>query len=181
MTYRATTVSGAWVLEPECHEDERGVFARIWDGEELEMQGLDPNVSQCSTATTRRRGTLRGLHFQRAPHEEVKLVRCVRGAVFDLAVDLRPASPTFRAWYGIELSAENRLALYVPRGCAHGFLSLDDDTEVLYMICGRHVPEAAGGVRWDDPAFDVRLPGSVSVINERDRTFPDFSVEGAPS
>lgn len=176
MILHETRVSGAWVLEPERHEDERGFFARIWDGEELGEHGLSADLSQCSVAATYRRGTLRGLHYQLAPHEEVKIVRCVAGAIFDLAVDLRPDSPTFRGWFGVELSAENRLALYVPEGCAHGFLSLTDDSEVLYMIAGRHAPEAARGVRWNDPAFGIELPGEVVLMNERDRTFPDFTV-----
>ncbi|CAN5257990.1 dTDP-4-dehydrorhamnose 3,5-epimerase [soil metagenome] len=169
-----TTVAGAWVIEPERLEDERGFFARIWDGEELAEHGLNPELAQCSIAHTRRRGTLRGLHYQLPPHEETKLVRCLAGSIFDLAVDLRPDSPTFKGWFGVELSAENRLGLYVPKGCAHGFLSLSDSTEVLYLISAKHSPEAARGARWDDPAFGIRLPGPVVGINERDRTFPNF-------
>jgi dTDP-4-dehydrorhamnose 3,5-epimerase len=176
MIFTETTVAGAWLIEPEPIVDERGFFARIWDAAEFRERGLRAELSQCSIAVTRERGTLRGLHYQIAPHEEAKLVRCCAGAIFDVAVDLRPASPTFKRWFGTELTAENRRALYVPEGCAHGFLALRDDCEVLYEIAGRHVAEAARGVRWDDSAFGIEWPERVLAMNERDRTFPDFEV-----
>ena len=176
MIFWETTVAGAWVIEPERLPDERGFFARIWDGEEFAERGLSSRLAQCSIAHTKRRGTLRGLHYQLPPHEESKLVRCVAGAVYDVAVDLRPASPSFRGWCGVELSAENRLALYVPEGCAHGFLSLTDDSEVLYQISGAQQTEASRGVRWDDAAFGIRWPEPVLLTNDRDRTFRDFAV-----
>ena len=179
MIFCETTVTGAWILEPEPETDERGFFARIWDGDEFAQRGLNVELAHSSIAHTRKRGTLRGLHYQVPPHEETKLVRCVAGAIFDVAVDLRPDSPTFTDWVGLELSAENRLSLYVPEGCAHGFLSLSDATEVLYLISGQHSPDAARGIRFDDPAFGIRLPESALFLNERDRTFPDFRAKAA--
>jgi len=174
MIFRETTVAGAWVIEPERRIDERGFFARIWDSDEFARRGLAAGLAQCSVSHTSARGTLRGLHYQVSPHEEAKLVRCTAGAVFDVAVDLRPDSATFKRWYGIELSAHNSRALYVPERCAHGLLTLTDDSEVLYQMSGVEVPEAARGVRFDDPAFGIEWPGPVVVINDRDRTFPDF-------
>lgn len=174
MIFRETTVIGAWVIEPERLADERGFFARAWDGEEFAARGLAPALVQCSLSYTRARGTLRGLHYQTAPHEEAKLVRCTAGAVFDVAVDLRPDSPTFKRWFGVELSAENRLALYVPEGCAHGLLTLTENSEVLYQMSALEAPEAATGVRFDDPAFGIEWPASVVVISDRDRSYPDF-------
>jgi dTDP-4-dehydrorhamnose 3,5-epimerase len=180
--FRETAIRGVWVVEPERHVDERGFFARLWDTADFERQGLNGGLVQCSVSYNARRGTLRGLHYQRAPHQEAKLVRCTAGAVFDVAVDLRPDSPTATRWVGIDLTAENRLALYVPEGCAHGFLTLTDDAEVVYQMSEFHVPEAAGGVRWNDPAFAIAWPGEVAVINDRDRSYPDFGrrpAEGA--
>lgn len=179
MTFERTAIDGVCVVMPERFEDERGFFARTWDATEFDAQGLDGTPAQTSISYNRVRGTMRGLHYQVAPHEETKLVRCTAGAIFDVAVDLRAASPTFRDWFGVELSAENRLALYVPEGCAHGFLTLVDDVEVSYQISARHVPEAARGVRFDDPAFGVAWPESVVVVNERDRSYPDFSPRAA--
>jgi dTDP-4-dehydrorhamnose 3,5-epimerase len=176
MIFTETTIAGAWLVEPERLEDERGFFARVWDSTEFEEHGLSPQLVQSSIALTRKRGTLRGLHYQVAPHEETKLVRCCAGAIFDVAVDLRPTSPTFKRWFGTELTADNRHALYVPEGCAHGFLTLVDECEVLYQISGWHAPDAARGVRWDDPAFAIEWPEAVLALNERDRTFPDFEV-----
>ena len=173
--FEETDVDGAFVVAPEPREDERGLFARTVDAEELRERGLSSEWVQCSTSFNRRAGTLRGLHFQIAPHEETKLVRCTRGAVFDVVVDLRPASPTRHRWAGAELSADNRLALYSPRGCAHGFLTLTDQAEVLYMMDAPHFAQAARGVRWNDPAFGVVWPvaGLELTMSERDRTYPD--------
>lgn len=179
MIFRNTGIDGAWVIEPERLEDERGFFARTWDVDAFAERGLDPRLAQCSISYNHARGTLRGLHYQVAPHEEAKLVRCTAGVIFDVAVDLRPASPTFREWLGIELSAANRLALYVPEGCAHGFLTLDDDSEVHYQISQPYIPEASRGVRWNDTGFGITWPDEVVVINERDRSYPDFSLERA--
>jgi len=176
MRFVETAVAGALVIEPERHEDDRGFFARTWDASVFAQRGLNPAFVQSSVSYNRRRGTLRGLHYQAAPFEEAKLVRCTAGAVFDVSVDLRPSSETFRQWFGIELSAENRLALYVPEGCAHGFLTLRDDSEVLYQISEFWVPEAGRGLRWNDPAFRIEWPGEVVLIHERDRTYADFEI-----
>lgn len=178
MRYRDTLIEGVWIVEPERHEDERGFFARIWDADEFAERGLDRRLAQRSISYNALRGTLRGLHYQGAPHAEAKLVRCTSGAIWDVAVDLRSNSPTQCGWFGVELSAENRLALYVPEGCAHGFLTLTADTEVEYQISERYHPDAGRGVRWDDPAFAIGWPGEVAVINERDRSYPDFGRSG---
>ena len=174
MTFHPTPLPGVVVVRPARHADERGYFARTWDGAAMAAAGLDARVAQCSTSFNAAAGTLRGMHYQAAPHAEAKLVRCTRGRVFDVAVDLRPGSPTFRRWAGAELSAENGHALYVPEGCAHGFLTLEGASEVLYMISAPHVPEAARGVRWDDPAFGIAWPAEVRVVKDRDATYPDF-------
>ena len=176
MTFGETRIGGVWVIRPDRIEDERGFFARTWDHDEFAARGLSASVAQCSISFNRRRGTLRGLHYQEAPHEESKLVRCTSGAIFDVAVDLRPDSPTFRGWVGVELSADNRLALYIPEGCAHGFLTLEDAAEVHYQMTKHYVPDAGRGVRWDDPAFGIEWPGEVAVISERDRTYADFGA-----
>ena len=178
MIFRDTGIDGAWVIEAERLGDERGFFARTWDTHEFAERGLNPRLVQCSISYNQARGTLRGLHYQAAPHEEAKLVRCTAGAIFDVVVDLRPDSSTFRGWFGVELSAENRLALFVPEGCAHGFLTLDDDCEVHYQVSEFYAPEAARGVRWNDPAFAIKWPAEVVVMNDRDRSYPDFQAQG---
>jgi dTDP-4-dehydrorhamnose 3,5-epimerase len=163
---RETPLAGVRVVEPELIEDDRGAFARTFDAAELGF-----SVAQCSTSFNRRAGTLRGLHWQADPHGEHKLVRCTAGAIFDVAVDLREGSATFHEWFGIELSAENRLALLVPPGCAHGFQTLTDGAEVFYTMDVGHQPGAARGARWDDPAFGVRWPeppASGRVMSEAD-------------
>jgi dTDP-4-dehydrorhamnose 3,5-epimerase len=177
MRFTQTSIAGAWLIEPEAQTDERGFFARIFDIDEFGTHGLDPAIVQCSLSYNAKRHTLRGMHYQAAPHGEPKLVRCIRGAIFDVGVDLRTESPAYCDWYGVELSAENRLALYLPAGVAHGFQTLVDDSEVLYQMSVGYVPEAARGVRWDDPAFGVMWPPvqGERVISERDRAFPDFA------
>jgi len=170
-----TKLEGAFVVEPECHEDERGFFARTWAREEFVEHGLVPELSQCSISRNTWAGTLRGMHFQTPPHAEAKLVRCTAGAIFDVIVDLRPDSPTHTVWVGYELSAETGAALYIPKGFAHGFQTLVDGSEVYYMISDPYVPEAASGVRWDDPAFGIEWPHTESrIVNQRDRSWPDY-------
>jgi dTDP-4-dehydrorhamnose 3,5-epimerase len=175
MTFHETPLAGAWVLEPERFEDERGFFARTYCRREFEAHGLDPSVAQCSVSYNHRRGTLRGLHFQAPPHEEIKLVRVTRGAIWDVIVDLRPGSPTFRRHFGIVLSEENQHELYIPKGMAHGFQTLEDDTEVFYQISEFYAPESARGYRWDDPVFAIPWPEPVTVMSEKDLKLPFFS------
>ena len=173
MIFRETPLAGAWVLEPERFEDERGFFARTYCRREFEAHGLDPSIAQCSVSFNHRRGTLRGLHFQIAPHEEIKLVRVTRGAIWDVIVDVRPGSSTFRQHFSIVLSAEARNELYIPKGMAHGFQTLEDGTEVFYQISEFYAPESARGYRWD--SFDIPWPEPVSVISDKDRNLPPFA------
>jgi dTDP-4-dehydrorhamnose 3,5-epimerase len=174
-----TTLPGAWVIEPELLRDDRGWFARTFDAREFADRGLEPAIAQCNASFNALAGTLRGLHYQAEPHGEPKLVRCSRGAIFDVAVDLRPDSPAYRKWVGIELSAANTLLLYLPRGVAHGFQTLVDNCEVLYQMGAEYVPESARGVRWDDPAFAIEWPEVATgsrTISERDSDYPDFDA-----
>jgi dTDP-4-dehydrorhamnose 3,5-epimerase len=173
--FRETELPGTYLVELDRKADERGWFARTWDGELLREQGLNGDLAQASTAFNERRGTLRGLHFQREPRAETKLVRCTRGAVYDVVVDLRPGSPAFRRWTGVELTAQNGLMLYVPEGVAHGYLTLSDATETAYFISAAYAPQHAGGVRWDDPSFAIEWPERPRVISARDLGWPDFS------
>lgn len=176
---RQTGLKGAFIIELERAEDERGYFARAFCRREFASRGLDFNVAQCNISFNRTRGTLRGMHYQVAPHEEVKVVRCTRGALHDVILDLRPQSDTFRRWMSIELTAENGLMLYVPKGFAHGFQTLEDETEVLYLMSEDYHPESARGVRWDDPAFAIEWPAEERrIISTRDRLHPDFG--GSP-
>lgn len=180
MRLTETPLAGAWVVELDRVEDERGFFARTFDRAEWIERGMDPTVVQCNTSFNATAGTLRGMHFQADPHGEPKLVRCTRGAVFDAIVDLRPGSPTHARWFGVDLSAENGTALYVPVGMAHGFQTLADASEVLYMMGHEYVAGAGRGVRWDDPAFGIgwpEPPAGGRTISERDAGYPDY---GAP-
>ncbi len=154
--------------------DERGFFARSWCREEFEAHGLNPLLLQCNISVSNRKGTLRGVHYQVAPYSETKLVRCTRGAIYDVVVDMRPKSPTFKEWVAIVLTADKRNMAYVPDGCAHGFLTLEDETEVFYQMSEFYNAESARGVRWDDPAFRIEWPAKVEVISERDRNYPNF-------
>lgn len=175
MHFDATSISGCTVVRPQRHADARGHFARTWDARAFAEAGLRADLDQMSTSFNAARGTLRGMHLQRVPHAEAKLVRCTRGAVYDVCLDLREGSPTRGRWHAETLSAENGVALYVPEGCAHGFLTLADATEVFYAIAGRYEPAAAWGVRHDDPAFGIAWPAPVRVIHDRDATYPDWS------
>ncbi|MFL6235216.1 MAG: dTDP-4-dehydrorhamnose 3,5-epimerase [Thermoanaerobaculia bacterium] len=174
MIFRETPLAGAWVLEPERIEDERGFFARTYCRRDFEARGLHPAIAQCSVSFNHRRGSLRGLHFQIAPHEEVKLVRVTRGAVWDVIVDLRPGSPTNAKHFSVILSAESRNELYIPKGMAHGFQTLEDGTEVFYQISEFYAPESARGYRWNDPSFAIPWPEPVTVISDKDRSLPLF-------
>lgn len=174
MKFIQTPFAGLVLIHLEPVEDDRGFFARTFCAETFRRQGLNPQVAQSSTAFNVRRGTLRGMHYQREPHAETKLVRCTSGAIYDVAIDLRPGSATFRQWYGTELTSRNRRMLYIPGGFAHGYLTLEDGSEISYQMSTPHQAEAEAGVRWDDCAFGIRWPQPVTTINERDRTYPDF-------
>jgi dTDP-4-dehydrorhamnose 3,5-epimerase len=175
MIFRETDLMGAFVIEPEILSDERGFFARTWCSKEFAKHGLNPTVSQCNISFNKKKGTLRGMHYQGAPQEEAKLVRCTAGAIYDVIIDLRPASATFKMWTSVELNAGNRKMLYIPEGLAHGFLTLADDTEVFYQMSEYYSAEHAKGVRWDDPAFNIEWPLDIAVMAEKDRSFPDFT------
>jgi dTDP-4-dehydrorhamnose 3,5-epimerase len=174
MIFRETQLPGVYTIDLDLKCDERGGFARTWCCREAEDRGLTSKVVQCNISVNKRRGTLRGMHFQAAPHEEAKLVRCTKGSIYDVVLDLRPHSPTFKQWTAAVLTAAERNMMYVPEGCAHGFLTLEDDSEVFYQMSEFYNPEAASGFRWDDPAFGIAWPEQVTVISERDRTYPDF-------
>src|SRR5258708_6322696 len=175
MRFTETPLSGAFIIDIVRLEDERGFFARTWSADELKKRGLDTTLVQCNVAWNPIKGTLRGMHFQRTPHEEVKIIRCTSGALFDVIVDLRPGSPTFRRWTGVELSAESRRMLYIPKGLAHGYVTLTDNVEAYYHVSAPYAPGCAGGVRWDDPAFGITWPSAPTIISERDRGWPPFT------
>ncbi len=174
MKFHETKLAGVFEIQIEPKPDERGFFARTWCREEFKHRGLASNLVQCSISFNARKGTLRGMHYQAAPFPETKVVRCTQGAIYDVVLDLRPHSPTFRDWIAVVLTADNRNMIYVPKDCAHGFLTLKDDTEVFYQMSEFFNAESARGVRWDDPAFRIAWPEKVEVISERDRTYSDF-------
>ena len=175
MIFTETPIAGAWMIDPEPRGDERGFFARAWCQQEFASRGLGAAFVQCNDAFSRWQGTLRGLHYQADPHAEIKLMRCVRGAVFDVLVDLRPGSPTYLKWFGADLSADNRRMLYVPAGCAHGYQALADECEVLYPVSAFYAPAAERGVRWDDPAFRIAWPLPPAHMSDKDRQWPDYA------
>ena len=175
MIFRETALAGVLLLELERREDERGFFARAWSREELGERGLSTQLEQCNIAYNEREGTVRGLHFQLPPYEDVKIVRCTAGAVFDVVVDARRDSLTYLRWLGIELSAANRLALYIPAGCAHGYQTLAPATETFYLHSASYAPGFEGGLRWDDPALNIEWPEAAErIVSERDRGWPDI-------
>ena len=177
MRFGQTRIPGVAVIDVDAHRDDRGEFYRTWCAREFAAHGLVTTVAQRSVSVNPHAGTLRGMHFQVAPHEEVRIVQCVRGAIFDVVIDLRRESPTFRQWVAVELTATNRRMLYVPTGFAHGFQTLEPDTEVHYLMSEFWVAEAGRGVRWDDPAFGITWPhADIRHMSERDRTYPDFEV-----
>ena len=167
-------IHGVYVVRGEPVADERGYFMRFFDADEFKRRGIDPPLVQCSVSLSHARFTLRGMHYQAAPHEESKLIRCTRGSAFDVAVDLRPDSPTYLQSFCMELHAGGSDGVLIPPGCAHGFLTLEPDTEILYQIGARYAPRYATGVRWNDPAFGIEWPSPPSVISDRDRSFADF-------
>jgi dTDP-4-dehydrorhamnose 3,5-epimerase len=180
MIFAETVLKGVFVIDIEPITDARGFFARTWCQREFEANGLAVTWVQSSISVNSRRGTLRGIHYQAAPNEEVKLVRCAAGAVYDVIVDLRPGSPTYCQHVGITLSANNRRAVYIPKQCAHGFLTLEDNSEVSYHMSEFYSPESARGFRWDDPAFNIKWPEAIMVMSERDRTWPTFPLTHQP-
>jgi dTDP-4-dehydrorhamnose 3,5-epimerase len=179
MRFVPLDLNGPYLIELDRHEDDRGFFARTWCREEFAEHGLDPKVAQCSLSRNTHAGTLRGMHFQRYPHAETKVVRCTRGAIFDVIIDLRETSSSRGRWFGAILDAEQGTALYIPHGFAHGFQSLVDDSDVLYLISEPYAPASSDGVRWDDPAFGIEWPEAVRrTISSRDDAWPDFAAEG---
>lgn len=175
MIFKETRLKGAFVISIEKHEDPRGFFARAWCSRELEDHGLRSNFVQANISQNHKKGTLRGMHYQIAPHEEVKLVRCNRGAIYDAIIDLRPSSPTYKQWVGVELTAESRDMFYVPEGFGHGFQVLQDDSEVFYEVTQFYHPDAERGVRYDDSSFGITWPVDVTEISDKDKSWPKFS------
>jgi dTDP-4-dehydrorhamnose 3,5-epimerase len=171
-----TKLKGAFLIEPERLEDERGFFARTWCQRELAAHGLRATWVQSSISFNKSKATLRGMHYQAAPYEETKLVRCTAGAIYDVIVDLRPGSETHRQWLGVELTAANRRLLYIPQGVAHGFETLTDDAEVFYEISEFYRPESGRGVRWDDPVLGIEWPLKAAILSDRDRSYPDYTA-----
>lgn len=174
MIFTETELKGAYIIDLERREDERGFFARTWCQNEFEAHGLVARIVQANTSYNKLKGTLRGMHYQRAPYAETKLVRAVRGAIVDVIVDLRTDSPTYKRWISVELTADNRRALFVPEGFAHGFQTLEDNTDVSYQVSAFYTPGAEGGARYNDPAFDIQWPLPINVISDKDATWPDF-------
>ncbi len=175
MIFKKTGLEGAFIIEPERIEDTRGFFARAWCKNEFNTHGLNSRLVQCNIAFNKTQGTLRGMHYQATPHEEIKLVRCTKGAIYDVIVDLRPGSPTHVKWIGVELTEQNHKMLYVPEGFAHGYQTLTDNTEVFYQVSQFYSPESERGVRWDDPAFGIKWPETDNlVISEKDKNWPDY-------
>jgi dTDP-4-dehydrorhamnose 3,5-epimerase len=174
MKFTPTKIPGAYLIEIQPITDERGFFARSFCADEFHQHGLNSDFAQCNVSFTSKQGTIRGMHYQVAPDTEAKLVRCTKGAIYDLILDLRPESPTFKQWVATELTADNRQMFYIPPGCAHGFQTLIDDTEVFYQMSGVYNADSARGVRWNDSAFGIEIPLAVSIISDRDREYPDF-------
>lgn len=176
MKFTPTNVDGAYLIDVNRIGDDRGYFGRLWCENEMSAQGLVATIKQSNVGFSPIKGTLRGLHYQTAPHQEVKIVRCTRGRIFDVVVDLRPESPTYRQWHGAELNAENGTMLYVPEGCATGYLTLEDDSEIYYHASTFYAPEHATGVRWDDPAFAIEWPGEPKVLSDNDVGWKNFDA-----
>jgi dTDP-4-dehydrorhamnose 3,5-epimerase len=178
MIFRETTIAGAYVIEPERITDHRGFFARVWCKKEFQQHGLTADLLQSNVGFSNRKGTVRGLHFQKSPHAEAKIVRCTRGAILNVVVDLRPGSPTYKKWFGVELTGDNRKMIYVPEGLAQGYMTLEDCTEINYHTSRFFSAEAAFGVRFDDPAFGIEWPMAAAVVSEQDRNWPLLEMRG---
>jgi dTDP-4-dehydrorhamnose 3,5-epimerase len=174
MIFHETKLQGAFVIEPERFDDERGFFSRTWSQREVEAHGLDTHLVESNSSLSLKKGTLRGMHYQAPPNAQAKLVRCTRGSIYDVIIDLRADSQGFKQWEAVELSVENGLLLYIPQGFAHGFQTLVDDTEVFYQVSAYYAPESARGVRWNDPAFGIQWPAADRTIIARDNEYPDF-------
>jgi dTDP-4-dehydrorhamnose 3,5-epimerase len=174
MHFHETKLPGVFEIQVEPHRDDRGFFARSWCQKEFAAHGLNPGLLQCNVSFNKRKGTLRGVHFQAPPYAEAKLVRCTKGAIYDVVLDLRPSSLTYRDWIALTLTAANHHMLYIPEGCGHGFLTLEDETEVFYQMSEFYNAESARGVRWNDPAFQIVWPGEVEVISQRDGAYPTY-------
>ena len=175
MTFEELEIPGAFLIGLEERADDRGFFARVWCAHEFEDHGLNSALAQVNLSFNEQAGTLRGMHFQRAPNEEAKCVRCTRGAIYDVVLDLRPDSPTYKQWHAVELTADNRRMLYIPEGCAHGYQTLEPATETLYLVSEFYAPGSEGGVRWNDPAFGIEWPETTNrVMSPKDETWPDF-------
>jgi dTDP-4-dehydrorhamnose 3,5-epimerase len=177
MIFAQTHLAGAYIIDLEPRNDERGFFARSWCANEFSAHGLKPTLAQCNIAFNKHKGTLRGMHYQTPPYQEDKLIRCTMGEIYDVIIDLRQESPTFKQWLAVELTAGNRRALYVPKGFAHGYQTLTDDTEITYQVTEFYHPEVERGVRWDDPAFVIDWPAPVMLISEKDRNHPLWSPQ----
>ena len=178
MIFTETVLKGVFLIDPEPVRDERWMFMRTWCQREFEAHGLPIAWVQSSLSVNIQRGTMRGLHYQSAPHEEVKLVRCTVGTIYDVIVDLRPESPTYRQHIGITLSADNRRAVYIPKCCAHGFLTLQDDSQVSYHMSEFYEPASSRGIRWDDPMLNIKWPEPILIVSDKDRMWPSFSLNG---
>lgn len=174
MIFKATRLHGVYIIEPEPFNDERGSFARTFCQREFEKMDLQSGILQCNVSTNKKKGTFRGMHYQAAPFEEAKLVSCLQGALYDIVLDLRPQSETFREWISVELNSRVKNMVYVPQGCAHGFQTLEENTDVFYQITEYYSPDHARGVRWNDPLFNITLPLDITMISEKDKNYPDF-------
>jgi len=177
MIFTETNLKGAYLIELEKIEDERGFFARCWCKNEFNKHGLNAELVQCNVSFNQRKGTLRGMHYQAKPHGEAKLVRCVSGSIYDVIIDLRPESDTYKQWTGVELNSDNHRMMYVPEDFAHGFLTLKDNTEVVYQMSEIYYPDYARGIRWNDPDFTIEWPDEINVISDRDKNYPNVQLD----
>lgn len=177
MLFTRTSIDGAWLVQPEARQDERGFFERVWCRDEFAAHGLNAAFVQCNRSGSRTAGTLRGLHWQAEPHGEVKLVSCVAGRVFDVIVDVRPHSPSYMRWFGVVLAPDTRSMVYVPEGCAHGYLTLEPGSVVMYPVTAMYHPQSERGLRWNDPALSIEWPSAPVVLSPKDQSWPDLHVE----